>query len=374
MRVHHRTVGTIFWGLTLVIIGGLLLARNLGYAIPIWSGLARYWPVLIIVWGVVKLVEYFQNRRTGDTRPLFSGGEVALLILVILAGSAITAAANVNPALDIDGVFQGGNLDLWDITGNSYSYDEHHEMPVSGAPTIDIFNMFGNVDVQPSDGDRVVLDVKKTVRASSKEEADRLSSEFTFGILNDGSTVRIASNRDSSGAGGRRISGRQRFKSSLTVRVPKGSPLRVNNRNGRVSIQDLAGNQNVTNRYGQVDVQRVDGDIEVTNSFGEVDVRDVKGAITVKGRFGDVRLDLQNPPQKDVSLSLQFGDIRLRLPSNASFGLEARTAFGDVRSEFGRLNEDSSNRERLMRGRVGEGGPQIHVETRFGDIRLQKRG
>jgi DUF4097 and DUF4098 domain-containing protein YvlB len=374
MRVRHRTVGTIFWGLTLVIIGGLLLARNLGYAIPIWSGLARYWPVLIIVWGVVKLVEYFQNRSTADNRPLFSSGEVMLLILVILAGSAITAAANVNPSLDIDGVFQTGNLDLWDITGNNYSYDEHHEMPVTGAPAIDIFNMFGNVDVQPSDGDRVVLDVKKTIRASNKEEADRLSSEFTFGILNDGSTVRIASNRDSTGTSGRRISGRQRFKSSLTVRVPKGSPLRVDNRNGRVSIQDLAANQNVTNRYGQVDVQRVDGDIEVTNSFGEVDVRDVKGAITVKGRFGDVRLDLQNPPQKDVSLSLQFGDIRLRLPSNASFGLEARTAFGDVRSEFGTLNEDSSNRERRMRGRVGEGGPQIHVETRFGDIRLQKRG
>ncbi len=372
MRVRHRSVGSIFWGLTLVIIGGLLLARNLGYAIPIWSGLARYWPVLIIVWGVVKLVEYFHNKRAGETRPLFSGGEVALLILVILAGSAITAAANVSSS--IDGVFDAGDLDLWDITGNNYSYDEHHEMPISGVPTMDIVNMFGTVDVRPSETDGVVLDVKKTVRASSKEEADRLSSEFTFTITNDGSTVRIASSQDPTGSGRRRITGRQRFKSSLTVHVPKGSPLKLDNRNGRVSIQDLAGSQSVNNRYGEVEVQRVDGDIEITNSFGEVRVRDVTGAITVKGRFGDVRLDLQNPPQKDVFLSLEFGDVRLGLPSNASFELEARTAFGDVRSEFGTLNEDSSNRERLMRGRVGEGGPRIHVETRFGDIRLQKRG
>ena len=115
----RRTIGTIFWGLILITIGGLLLARNFGYPIPIWSVLARYWPVLIIAWGLVKIVEYFHARRTRDNRPLFSGGEVALLILVILAGSAITTAANVNLNLDTD----FGDLDLWDITGNNYSYD-----------------------------------------------------------------------------------------------------------------------------------------------------------------------------------------------------------------------------------------------------------
>jgi DUF4097 and DUF4098 domain-containing protein YvlB len=372
MRVRHRTVGTIFWGLTLVVVGVLLLARNLGYDIPIWSGLARYWPVLIIVWGVVKLVEYFHARRNGDTRPLFSGGEVALLILVILGGTAITTAANVSPR--IDGVFDVGDLDLWDITGNNFSYDEHHELPVTGAPLVDIVNMFGNVDIQPSDSDMVVLDVKKTVRASNREEADRLSSEFIFRIVNDGSTVRIASSQDTSPANGRRVMGRQRFKSSLTVHVPKGSAVSLDNRNGRVSIRDLVGNQTVTNRYGEVDIQRVGGDVQVTNSFGSVDVRDAMGAITVKGRYGDVRVDLESAPRNDVALTLEFGDVRVRLPEGASFNLDARTAFGDVRSDFGSFTEDSSDRERVMRGQVGTGGPQMTLETRFGDIRLQKRG
>jgi DUF4097 and DUF4098 domain-containing protein YvlB len=234
------------------------------------------------------------------------------------------------------------------------------------------------VDVRPSDTDHVTLDVRKTVRASSKEEADRLSSEFTFMISNDGSTVRIASSQDPNDPGRRQI-GRQRFKSSLTVQVPKRSPLRLDNRNGGVSVQDLAGSQSVMNRYGQVEVQGVEGDLEVTNSFGEITVRDVTGAITVNGRFGDIRVELQNPPQKDISLSLEFGDVRLGLPSNSAFGLEARTAFGNMRSEFGSLTEDSSDRGRgrargLARSQIGEGGPQINVQTRFGDIRLQKRG
>ena len=131
----------------------------------------------------------------------------------------------------------------------------------------------------------------------------------------------------------------------------------------------------MTNRYGAVDVQRVDGDVEVTNSFGAVTVRDTEGAINVKGRYGDLRIDLQNPPKKDVSLSLEFGDVRLRLPSNAAFAFDARTAFGDVKSDFESLTENSTDKkERSVRGNVGQGGPQIKVETRFGDIRLQKRG
>jgi LiaI-LiaF-like transmembrane region/Toastrack DUF4097 len=364
----RRTIGSIFWGIVLVAIGGLLLARNLGYPIPVWSALARYWPVVIIGWGLVKVVEYFRARRTGDNRPLFSGGEVALLIMVILAGTAITTAANVS--LNIDGDF--GDLDLWDITGNNYSYDEHHELPVTGTPAIDIVNMFGNVDVRPADSDKVVLDVRKTVRASSKEEADRLSTDFTFRIVNDGSTVRIASSQDA--PTGRRI-GRQRFKSSITVHVPKASAVKLDNRNGRVSVQDLAGNQTVTNRYGEVEVQRIEGDVEVSNSFGSTVVSGANGGINVNARFGEVRIDLDNPPTKDISLSMEFGDMRIGLPSNSSFGIDARTAFGDVRSEFGSLTrENSPNPKRSITGRVGEGGPQLHLETRFGDIRIQKKG
>ena len=371
-----RRVGNVYWGFIFIFVGALLLARNLGYPIPFWSGVARYWPILIIVWGLLKLADYYRMKRAGQAAPLFSGGEVALLIIVILIGSAITTAANISPAFG--DTFQIGDLDLWDITGNNFEYSEHHETAVPAEATIEIINMFGNVDVRPSDTDHVILDVKKTVRASSKEEADRLSSEFTFTISNDGSMVRIASSQEPNRPG-RRLIGRQRFNSSLTVQVPKRSPLRLDNRNGAVSIQDLAGSQTVMNRYGEVEVRGVEGDLEVTNSFGEIRVRDVTGAITVKGRFGDVRLDLQSPPQKDISLSLEFGDVRLGLPSNSSFGLEARTAFGDVRSEFGNLTEDSSERQRgrargLARSQIGEGGPQINVETRFGDIRLQKRG
>src|SRR5712692_5258470 len=178
--MSRRSAGTIFWGIILIAIGGLLLARNLGYDIRVWGYIARYWPALLIVWGLLKLVDYYRFKNAGDTRPLFSGGEVALLVFVIFAGAAVTTAANISS--DAGTIFEIGDVDLWDITGNNFTFDEHEEAAVPDGSTIEIVNLFGDVEVRPSGADRVLLDVKKTIRASTKDEADRLSKDFTFSI------------------------------------------------------------------------------------------------------------------------------------------------------------------------------------------------
>ena len=453
----RRSAGGVFWGLVLIAVGGLLLARNLGYPIPIWASIARYWPLLLIVWGVLKFVDYFRYRRSGEDRPLFSGGEVALLIMVILAGTAVTTAANISP--NFQGLFEIGDLDLWDITGENFEYSEHQEADVPSGSTIEIVNMFGNVDVQPSERDTIILDVKKVVRASDKNEADRRSQDFTFSIMNEGSKYRIASSRDPLGAR------RRYFKSSMTVQVPRQSLVQIDNRQGRVTVQNLTGRQNIVNRFGPVEVRHITGALEVENrngpvtvedvtesttisnsysstsarniggnvkihnrngsvavsgvqgtatiansygpitvenvqrdvsitgrnnsveverveggvtveaSYQNVNVRDAKGSVTVKNRNGDVVIGFANPPQKDISVSTQYSNVTLELPSMASFSIDAKTRYGSIDSEFDGLNNDvSSNRERSLRGRLGQDGPQIHIDTRNGDIRLEKKG
>jgi len=39
--------------LILILIGVLFLLRNVGVHVPVWQFFGRFWPVLIIVWGVV---------------------------------------------------------------------------------------------------------------------------------------------------------------------------------------------------------------------------------------------------------------------------------------------------------------------------------
>jgi hypothetical protein len=63
-----RSAGSVFWGLILIGTGMVLLLKNIGYEIPIWSGIARYWPVLLIVWGFIKLVDYARWKKAGQPR------------------------------------------------------------------------------------------------------------------------------------------------------------------------------------------------------------------------------------------------------------------------------------------------------------------
>ncbi len=280
---NRRSAGVIFWGLALVAIGALMLAHNLGYPIQIWPYIVRWWPALLIVWGLLKFVDYFRFRHSGDNRPLFSGGEVALLIFLIFAGSAITTAANLSP--DLSNFFQIGAMDLWDITGNSFAFDEHHEDMMPAGSEVEIVNFFGNVEVRPSESNRVILDVKKTVRAANRAEADRLARDFTFAVTNEGSKYRIASNKD----GGTSVTGvpRQRFKSSLAIQLPRRSTLRVENRNGRVSVQDLTGDENIVNRFGAVEIQNINGEVRVENRNGGVTVEEVSDSVVINNSYAN---------------------------------------------------------------------------------------
>ncbi len=45
----------VFWGLSLIIIGGLLIARNLGFVDFDWLNILRLWPLIFILWGLSVL-------------------------------------------------------------------------------------------------------------------------------------------------------------------------------------------------------------------------------------------------------------------------------------------------------------------------------
>ena len=428
--MNRRSIGPFFWGAILVTIGGLLLARNFGYDVPFWNALAVYWPVLIIAWGLVKLIDYFRFRNLESPPRLFSGGEVALLLFVIFAGSAITVGANISPTVgEFFGI--GELIDLWSITGNNYEYTEHLEADVAQGSVIDIFNLYGNVEVRPSAGDKVILDVRKTVRAASKEEADRLAGEFTFSIRPDADgRIVIRSNRDENADIEQERPGndRQRFKSTLILQVPVSASLHLTNRFGGTRIAEINGDHELRNSFGSVNVRAVTGKVNVDNRFGSVDVadntgdvtisttfasanaRNIQGAVTIKGnqneigvtdisgpltietsfndlnvrnpgstvningRYGDIEVSLSEPPGGDIRIDSQFSDVTLRLPASAAFTFEIHTRFGDINSDFDATDTSEGGPEERQSGNVGAGGPRITIDTRNGDVNLERRG
>jgi hypothetical protein len=50
----HKRGNKVFWALVLIAVGVLILLNNLGY---IREDIIRYWPVIIILLGVKRLVD-----------------------------------------------------------------------------------------------------------------------------------------------------------------------------------------------------------------------------------------------------------------------------------------------------------------------------
>jgi len=351
-----RSAGSFFWGLILITAGSIFLLRNLGYDVPVWTGIARYWPVLLIVWGLVKLIDYARLKRSGETGPLFGAGEVVLLIVVIMSGTALTAAANMSP--DFASFFEMANIDLWDITGNSYHFTEHYEKEVPGGSSIDIINRFGNVEVVPAETDRIVVDVDKTVVAANSSAAADVSKQFLYSIEQDGSRYRVVSNynRDEN-----RIRGR-RFKTSLVVKVPKRSAIVLDNRNGNVDLSGLTGDQKITNSFGNVTLTGITGAVSISNRNANVTLHEIGGATTITNEFGNVEvrkiagtLDLRDR-NGNVEVEEVKGDTKI---SQAFGGIEARDIQGSL--------EISARNTQVEVSRVEK---DVVVDNQFHSIRL----
>ena len=385
---RRTSAGSIFWGLTLVAIGALLLARNLGYSVPIWGAIARYWPVLIIVWGLLKLVDYVRMRNDEQKRPLFSGGEVALLILIIFIGSAITVTANINP--DIGSIFDiDGNFDIWDIAGNSYHFTEHQELDATAGATIRIFNVYGSVDVKPADVDRITVDVEKTVRATDQTEADRRAKDFTFAIMNDGGMYRIVSSLDEARTRAERDwtpeirlgNDRQRFKSNLTIRVPRKANLDIRNRYGAVSVDGFEGNQVISNRNGSTSInhitggvtvttgyasavlESVSGDVTITNSYASTTLRTIGGKVTVNNKYGHV--DVQDV-KGDASIENRYSAVNAeRIGGNLK--IDGRNNSVDIDQVNGSLEVETSYKTLSVRNAKGT----MTLSNRHGDVDIE---
>src|ERR1043166_2479738 len=89
---------SLFGPLVVVGIGVIFLLRNLGvisyHTLGWWF--ARYWPALLIFWGLIKLIEYLEAKRSGRPAPGIGAGGVVFLIFLVMSGWAATRASRVN--------------------------------------------------------------------------------------------------------------------------------------------------------------------------------------------------------------------------------------------------------------------------------------
>jgi len=110
------------------------------------------------------------------------------------------------------------------------------------------------------------------------------------------------------------------------------------------------------------------GPVRVTTHSKDVDVSRVYGDTTIENRNGSITIEPAGAYAIDASNNK--GDVEITLPPNAAGVVDGTTHNGDIVTEFGLAVSGDENK--TVSGRIGAGGPKIHLSSNNGDLRIKK--
>ena len=356
MSTYLYRRGSIFWALTLVAVGTLFLYHNFNPNIRPWEILAKFWPIIIIFWGLSKLIDYFQFRAHPGTAPpsLFSASEVILLILVLIIGTLVSRIVLHRWPQEWVSAVHGGNDDWETLFQNSYTYTQNLSVPAEAQPHLVIVNHRGDIEIRGTSQSNFEAAIKEVVHAGSDQEAGRLADQIKFQIAQQGGQYVLQSSLDSLPNRGRNV------RLDITLSVPAATSAGLTLENGNLVLDGLKGDQNLTVNHGDAHVSQVEGLVRLRKSGGDTVMSNIKGDVEVEGRGGDVQIS----GVTSATVNGEFtGDVEFSNVSQTMRYLSSRTDL-TAQNVTGRLALDSGSLDAS-----GVSGP-FELVTRAKDINL----
>ena len=277
--------GSLIAPLLIILVGTLLLVKNVRPDLPLFETMVAYWPFLLIGWGFLRLLEITWAWVRGKAFPMpgVSGGEWALIIVLTLVGSSIWGVQHIVHAPW--NWSRGVNIDGWQILGNPFDYPLADRTAKAGlTPHVIIDNPRGMVRVSGSNEETVKITGRKSVRALDKDDADKAANLTPLDVLTEGSTVTIRGNQDR--AADRYVA------IDLEIQVPRGASLDCRGRSGDWDLSDIGGAIDVSSDRASVRVQNVNSTVRVNTRRSDlVRIIDAKSDVEVKGAGRDIELE-----------------------------------------------------------------------------------
>src|SRR5215469_2560384 len=339
----------------LIIVGLIFLLGNMH--LISWGRLgyvfAHYWPLLLILWGVLKLVEHQRAKQDGHQAPGIGAGGVFLLIILIIGGLTASQVSRVDwnevgNQLDIDGVDIPG-------IGSTYTYDDLPSVTqaLPAGASVKIVNDRGAVNVTESTDDQIHLSIQKKIRSESKGDADKWNEATKPQINVSGNLVTI--NANTRGAGDRHIS------ADLNLEIPRRAPVTISTQRGEIVVNGRDGAVDISTQHGDVNADDINGSINLNLDHGSARISQVSGDVTIQGRGDDVTLtDIKGAAR----LNGEIQNVKLSRVGKAVGFKSARTDL-----EFSRLNGDLDLDSDSLHG-TDLTGP-LRLSTRSKDITLE---
>jgi|HubBroStandDraft_6_1064221.scaffolds.fasta_scaffold08388_5 DUF4097 and DUF4098 domain-containing protein YvlB len=346
---HHRS----FAGpVVLIVIGTVFLLSTMGvlHWEHLGSWFAHYWPLLLILWGVIKLVEYQQAQRAGLRPSGIGAGGIFLLIVLICFGLVATQAARLNWDEFRDHI----NIDDNDFEffGHNYSFDAQLEQAFPPSASLHVIDDRGAVNITTSEDNQIHVVVRKRINAESQGDADKWNGGTNPQITVSGNILTL--NANTQGAGDHRVT------TDMDVAIPRKASVVLTSRRGDINIMGREGDADISSQKGDVSVTDVTGKVSLSLEGSSARVSQISSDVSVEGRPSDVSLD---EVKGAVRLTGEFDSLKLSKIAGPVNFKSARTDLEFSKIE-GDLDMDSDDL------RASDLSGPLHLSTRDKDIRL----
>src|SRR3984893_7325406 len=267
----------------LIVIGIFFLLGNL--RVLYWHDLGRwfahYWPVLLILWGIIKLIEYQQANRSGTRPPGIGAGGGLPVLFQVVAGLIATQAYNFNwDEIRNQMHIEGADMPWW---GHTYDYNADLQQSFPPGATLRVTNTRGAINLSTSNDNRLHVTVHKRINSENQQDAEKWDKSTQPQINVTGQTVTL--NANNKGAGDHWVS------SDLDIAVPRKASVVLSTSHGDISIMGRDGNADVTSQNGDVSVTDLNGHLTLDLQHSSARVSQVSSDVTILGRANDVSIE-----------------------------------------------------------------------------------
>lgn len=253
------------------------------------------------------------------------------------------------------------------------------EIPLPAAANntvIAVYNLLGSVRVEGYSGNKVLLEIEKTVSARKQADIEQGNREFELGIDTRQDTIVIYTRApydtrpSQQKKSERNTSLPYSIKLDYVIKVPQNVNLRLS------TIND--GKIEVTNVSGKLKINNINGSIHVDNAKGQTDLHTINGRIDVTYAAA---------PTGESSCYTLNGSINATYPEGLSADIKLKSMNGSFYTDFPgaevapqtvvkKNTSDSGTTYKLNKDthlKIGKGENKMNFETLNGSIYIKKK-
>ena len=300
-----------------IAIGVIFLLVQLGH-LPIagvWLWFARWWPLLLVLFGFVRLFEWLLDQRArsnanGALSPQRTLGFGASLLLVLLVIAGITSNVARNKAGHVLGPdFEINQDNLERFFGDKHESTQTHDEPCPPGSSVTINNAHGNITVSGTADDNLLhATADNQIFSRSDSDAAAKARQLNLRIEHVGNQI-VVTLPDVEGG-----------RADVNITLPSGTPVTGTVNHGDIQVHSLRAPVQVTANHGDIDLSSITGPVaaHINNAGSSLSAHSLSGPFAVEGKSLDLTLsDMQGP------VSLQgdfFGTTHLeRISAPVSF-------------------------------------------------------